>query len=71
MPVVRVALRQLTRRTIGSFMVVPEAAVNEDDFAPRRENQIGASRKSGMMHSVTIANAMERSANHHFRFGVF
>jgi hypothetical protein len=52
-------------------MVVPEAAVDENDFAPLCEHQIGSPRKFGAVQSVTVAHRRNRFSNNEFRLGIF
>ena len=47
---------------VGFWVHVPEAAVNEDDFAARSENEIGFSRQVFAMQAVTVAQCRDEAA---------
>lgn len=49
---------------------MPKASMNEDDLAPRGEDEVGRSRQVAAMQTEAIAERMGQTADAHFRFRV-
>src|SRR5579859_2018656 len=55
----------------GTAMVMPEAAVNEDHFAPSRQHQVRFPWQVRSMQTIAISHGVNEPTNDHFRPGVF
>jgi hypothetical protein len=51
-------------------VLVPEAAVDEDHLTAAREYEVGFARGVGAMEPISVAEAMNQSANDHLGRGV-
>jgi len=54
----------------GAGVGVPEAAVDEDDFAAGGEDEVGGAGEVGAVESETVAEAVGEGADEEFRGGV-
>ena len=68
-PKVMSRFRRFSLRT--SSVVMPKAAVHEDDLAARGKDKIGRTRQTFFVKPVTIPQRMNETPNRHFNVGVF
>lgn len=54
----------------ASLVMMPKTTVNEDDFSPCWEHQVGRTRQVSLMKGVTVSKVMQKSAHNEFRLGV-
>lgn len=54
----------------SATVTMPEAAVDKDDFSPRREHEFGRSGQIATVQSIAIPEAMQQMPQYEFWFGV-
>jgi hypothetical protein len=57
--------------TALALVLVPEATMNEDDFAEAWKHKVGRSRQVGPVKAVSESHAVNQSAHLHFRCSIF
>ncbi len=69
-PVLEARFRQPRIRALRIAVLMPEAAMDEDDFPPGGEHEIRSARKCGRMQPVPVPHRMNEPAHLHFGRGV-
>ena len=66
----KIGIRSWNDLAIAALMHVPKAAVDENDLAASRKNQIGSTGQILVVQNISVTETMSCPANHHFRFRV-
>jgi hypothetical protein len=70
LPILKIRAGNVSKLATGCTVLMPEASVNEDNFAACRENHVGSPRKGMAMKPVSETHPMNQAPHSKFRLHV-